>query len=425
MSAAPGGKTTYIAQLMKNSGCLIANDLKAQRQKATVANLHRLGVKNTVVCNYDGRKINTNMKGFDRVLLDAPCSGLGVISRDQSVKVQRTVKDIQRISHLQKELLRAAVDAVDPNSPTGGYIVYSTCSISTEENEQVVNFILQRRFVKLVDTGLEVGKPGFTRHKERRFHPSLALTRRFYPHVHNMDGFYVAKFKKYKNGVRGDTGDDDEEGGAVGMDSDDSDSEEGENDGEEEEDDEEDDEDEEEEDDEEEEESEEEVVPQKAVTPSSSKAKQQNVVAAVSAKKAVAAVEEAPKSAAKKAVAAVEEAPKSAAKKAVAAVEEAPKSAAKKAVAAVEEAPKSAAKKTVAAEPSSSKKAKVTTPARAPEVEEEESEDEEEDDDEEDDEDARMAMLGQKRRIAGGGGRGTPKRMSIQALRAANAAKSK
>jgi ribosomal RNA methyltransferase Nop2 len=211
MSAAPGGKTTYVAQLMKNSGTVIANDLKPQRQKATIANLHRLGVKNTIVCCYDGRKIGTNIKGFDRVLLDAPCSGLGVISRDQSVKVQRTVKDIQRISHLQKELLRAAVDAVDPNSPTGGVIVYSTCSISTEENEQVVDFILKRRYVKLIDTGLEVGKPGFTRHKERRFHPSLALTRRFYPHVHNMDGFYVAKFKKYKNGVRGD-GEDDEDG---------------------------------------------------------------------------------------------------------------------------------------------------------------------------------------------------------------------
>jgi ribosomal RNA methyltransferase Nop2 len=210
MSAAPGGKTSYIAQLMKNSGTLIANDLKMERQKATVANLHRLGVKNAVVCCYDGRKIGSNMKGFDRVLLDAPCSGLGVISRDQSVKIQRTVRDIQRISHLQKELLRAAVDAVDPHSPTGGIVVYSTCSVSTEENEQVVDFILRRRFVRLVETGLEVGKPGFTRHKERRFHPSLVLTRRFYPHVHNMDGFYVAKLKKYKNGIRGEEEDDED-----------------------------------------------------------------------------------------------------------------------------------------------------------------------------------------------------------------------
>jgi hypothetical protein len=173
---------------------LIANDLKPSRQKATVANLHRLGVKNATVCCYDGRKIGQVFKGFDRVMLDAPCSGLGVISRDQSVKIQRTVKDIQRISHLQKELLRAAVDAVDCKSPTGGIIVYSTCSISSEENEQVVDYILKKRFVKLVSTGLDVGKPGFTRHMDKRFHPSLNLTRRFYPHVHNMDGFYGAEW---------------------------------------------------------------------------------------------------------------------------------------------------------------------------------------------------------------------------------------
>lgn len=211
MASAPGGKTSYIAQLMKNSGTIIANDLKPQRQKATVANLHRMGVKNAIVCCYDGRKIPKIMKGFDRVLLDAPCSGLGVISRDQTVKLQRTLKDVQRIAHLQKELLCAAVDAVDPNSKTGGIVVYSTCSISSEENEQVVNYILQKRFVKLVDTGLEVGKPGLTRHKERRFHPSLTLTRRFYPHVHNMDGFYVAKLQKFANGVRGEAEEDAEE----------------------------------------------------------------------------------------------------------------------------------------------------------------------------------------------------------------------
>jgi 25S rRNA (cytosine2870-C5)-methyltransferase len=225
MASAPGGKTSYIAQLMKNSGTIIANDLKPQRQKATVANLHRMGVKNAIVCCYDGRKIPKIMKGFDRVLLDAPCSGLGVISRDQTVKLQRTLKDVQRIAHLQKELLCAAVDAVDPNSKTGGIVVYSTCSISSEENEQVVNYILQKRFVKLVDTGLEVGKPGLTRHKERRFHPSLTLTRRFYPHVHNMDGFYVAKLQKFANGVRGEAEEDLEEAEA----GDDEDEDEGEN----------------------------------------------------------------------------------------------------------------------------------------------------------------------------------------------------
>ena len=220
MSSAPGGKTSYIAQLMKNSGTVVANDLKPQRQKATVANLHRMGVKNAIVCCYDGRKIPKIMRGFDRVLLDAPCSGLGIISRDQSVKLQRSMKDIKRLAHLQKELLCAAVDATDPNSKTGGVIVYSTCSISNEENEQVVQYILQKRHVRLVDTGLEVGRPGFTRYKERRFHPSLALTRRFYPHVHNMDGFYVAKLVKYANGPKG-AEDSDEEDEVVDSDEED------------------------------------------------------------------------------------------------------------------------------------------------------------------------------------------------------------
>eukprot|EP00752_Nemacystus_decipiens_P002246 g2129.t1 len=200
MSAAPGGKSTYIAQLMRNTGVVIANDLRPQRQRATVANLHRLGVRNALVCCHDGRKIP--FKGVDRVLLDAPCSGLGVISRDQSVKIQRTTKDILRSSHLQKELLCAAVDAVSAKSPTGGIIVYSTCSVSVAENEQVIEYILQKRYVKLVPTGLDFGRPGFSRFQERRFHPSMNLTRRFYPHVHNMDGFFVAKLKKFAPGER-------------------------------------------------------------------------------------------------------------------------------------------------------------------------------------------------------------------------------
>ena len=209
LSAAPGGKTSYIVQLMKNQGVVVANDLKAERQQATVANLHRLGAKIAICCCNDGRNYPKVMGGFDRVLLDAPCSGLGVISRDQSIKLQRTIKDIQRTSHLQKEMLLAAVDSVNANSKTGGYVVYSTCSVSVLENEQVVQYILGKRDVKLVDSGLDHGRKGFTRYQERRFHPSMELTRRFYPHAHNMDGFFVAKFKKLSNTVK--KGDDEDE----------------------------------------------------------------------------------------------------------------------------------------------------------------------------------------------------------------------
>jgi len=196
MSAAPGGKTSYLAQLMRNTGSIVANDLKPDRQKATVANMHRLGVRNVITCAYDGRKLGKLWPNkFDKVLLDAPCSGLGVISRDPSVKVQRTMADVHRTVVLQKEILLSAIDALSYKRG-GGYVVYSTCSVSVAENEEVVNYVLGKRDVKLVDAGLDFGKPGFTRYQHKRFHPSLALTRRFYPHVHNFDGFYVAKLKK-------------------------------------------------------------------------------------------------------------------------------------------------------------------------------------------------------------------------------------
>lgn len=202
MAGAPGGKTSYIAQLMKNTGVLVANDLKRERLKSLNANMHRLGVSNIVVTNYDGRKLPNIFKKFDRCLLDAPCSGLGVIARDPSIKVQKTWEDVRKLSHLQKELIKAAIDCVDAHSKTGGYIVYSTCSISVEENEMVIQYALQNRYVKLVESGLEVGNPGLTSYHEKRFHPSMNLCKRVYPHVHNMDGFFVAKLKKFANGEK-------------------------------------------------------------------------------------------------------------------------------------------------------------------------------------------------------------------------------
>lgn len=196
MAAAPGGKTTYISALMKNTGCVFANDANKARTKSLIANIHRLGCKNTIVCNYDAREFPKVIGGFDRILLDAPCSGTGVIAKDEAVKVNKTEKDFIQIPHLQKQLLLSAIDSVDANSK-GGIIVYSTCSIAVDENEAVVDYALRKRpNVKLVDTTLQIGKEGFTSFRGKHFDPSISLTRRYYPHTYNVDGFYVAKFKK-------------------------------------------------------------------------------------------------------------------------------------------------------------------------------------------------------------------------------------
>lgn len=197
MAAAPGGKTTYMAALMRNTGVIVANDANWARTKALVGNVHRLGATNVVVCNYDAREFPRPMGGFDRVLLDAPCSGTGVIAKDPSVKTNKTELDFLRLPHAQRQLLLAAIDSANHASKTGGFVVYSTCSVTVEENEQVVQYALARRpNVRLVDTGLPFGKPGFTSFMGKRFDPSLRLARRYYPHTYNVDGFFVAKFKK-------------------------------------------------------------------------------------------------------------------------------------------------------------------------------------------------------------------------------------
>ncbi|KAI0709381.1 NOL1/NOP2/sun family-domain-containing protein [Earliella scabrosa] len=199
MASAPGGKTTHMAALMQNTGVVFANDANKARTKSLTANVHRLGCKNVVVCSYDGREFPKVIGGFDRVLLDAPCSGTGVISKDASVKTNKSERDFTLLSHLQKQLILCAIDSVRPDSKTGGFLVYSTCSVTVDENEAVVDYALRKRpNVKLVDTGLEFGRPGYTSYRGKTFSDKLSLTRRFYPHVHNMDGFYVAKFKVEK-----------------------------------------------------------------------------------------------------------------------------------------------------------------------------------------------------------------------------------
>lgn len=196
MCSAPGGKSSHIAAIMKNTGVLFANDLNRDRIHAVIGNFHRLGVVNSVVSCMNGVEYKKFMSGFDRVLLDAPCTGTGVISKDQSVKTSKSQTDIQRCYNLQRKLILSAIDCISAKSSTGGYLVYSTCSILPEENEWVIDYALKKRHVRLVPTGLDFGVEGFTNYQGQRYHPSMKLTKRYYPHTHNMDGFFVAKLQK-------------------------------------------------------------------------------------------------------------------------------------------------------------------------------------------------------------------------------------
>lgn len=201
MCSAPGGKSSHIAAIMKNTGVLFANDLNRDRIHAVIGNFHRLGVVNSVVSAMNGVEYKKFMSGFDRVLLDAPCTGTGVISKDQSVKTSKSQIDIQRCFNLQRKLILSAIDCISAKSSTGGYLVYSTCSILPEENEWVIDYALKKRNVRLVPTGLDFGVEGFTNYRSQRYHPSMKLTKRYYPHTHNMDGFFVAKLQKFSDDI--------------------------------------------------------------------------------------------------------------------------------------------------------------------------------------------------------------------------------
>ena len=111
MASAPGGKTTYISALLQNSGVVFANDSNKARTKSLTANVHRMGCRNVVICSYDAREFPKVMGGFDRVLLDAPCSGTGVISKDASVKVNKVSRKALESHFLSSCIM--ILDAVD------------------------------------------------------------------------------------------------------------------------------------------------------------------------------------------------------------------------------------------------------------------------------------------------------------------------
>lgn len=191
LCAAPGGKSTHIAALLDNTGVLYCNDVCKDRIYALKSNLFRMGVTNAIITNMDAADFYVGK--VDRVLLDAPCSGTGVVSKDQTIKTSKSPGEIKKISKIQKKLILHAFDMLK----SGGVMVYSTCSILVEENENVVDFLLSKRSdAKIAEPDVGVGRDGFTNFRSENYNGTLSRAKRIYPHVHNMDGFFYCKIRK-------------------------------------------------------------------------------------------------------------------------------------------------------------------------------------------------------------------------------------
>jgi NOL1/NOP2/sun family putative RNA methylase len=190
VAAAPGGKTTFIAQRMENTGLIIALEPSVRRARAMSFNLARCGVFNTCILRTDGIHTEKLQMKFDRVLLDAPCSCEGVIAKDATRKTSHTPEDVDYCSARQDKLIEAAAMVVKP----GGVLVYSTCSFAPEENEIVVDRLLQK-LGNVVIEPLKYGSNGLARFGKMTFDSQLKNTRRFYPHIHDTTGFFIAKLR--------------------------------------------------------------------------------------------------------------------------------------------------------------------------------------------------------------------------------------
>ncbi len=192
LTAAPGGKTSHLAQLMGNQGKILAMDVSANRCRSLRSNLSRMGISNTIVLNMDSRTIRKLGITFDKILLDAPCSGSGVIVRDETRKTSKRLSDVLEFTALQSELLSVAIDCLNPN----GELVYCTCSLEPEENELVISNALKMKNLSLINVSMNVGEPGLTHFQSYEFSSDLVKAKRLYPHKSNGEGFFIAKMVK-------------------------------------------------------------------------------------------------------------------------------------------------------------------------------------------------------------------------------------
>lgn len=194
LCAAPGGKAIQIAARMQNSGLLLVNEMQGKRMPSLVGNLQRCGVANYLVTQTPGAMLARYFHNFfDRILVDAPCSGDGIVRKDQNMLNFWSPQSAQNLAHQQVGLLRAAYHMLRP----GGTLVYSTCSLSLEENEEVLRGLL-RRFdteVEILPIDAFTGLP-LPAEIAAQFPAEFSRGIRVWPHHHDTEGAFIAQLSK-------------------------------------------------------------------------------------------------------------------------------------------------------------------------------------------------------------------------------------
>ncbi|NIP56516.1 MAG: hypothetical protein GWM92_00340, partial [Gemmatimonadetes bacterium] len=201
LCAAPGGKTTHLADRIAGGGIVVANDPDEGRIRALLGNVYRLAHANVLVTRSDGRNLPESAL-FDRVLVDAPCSAEGNL-RAREGRIPEPDPGFRRgTTELQTELLRKAVRVTRP----GGAILYVTCTFAPEENEAVVDRVLRDGRAEVVPIDLDLPhSPGLRRFEGRAYHPSLETAWRLYPHHLDSGGLFLCRLRR-KGGPQAGTG---------------------------------------------------------------------------------------------------------------------------------------------------------------------------------------------------------------------------
>ncbi|MBD3312296.1 NOL1/NOP2/sun family putative RNA methylase [archaeon] len=179
MTAAPGAKTTHISELLKNTGAVVAFDSNKHRLRSVFYNCERMGCENVISLNMKAQEVTEMGLGFDKVLLDAPCSAEGTVHKNPEL-LGREIH-YKRLVSEQLSLVEAGISVLKE----GGTLVYSTCTLNPDENEGVVEHAINQG-LRLVKPLTKAGSPGI----------GLEDTRRFYPYKDQTQGFFIARLKK-------------------------------------------------------------------------------------------------------------------------------------------------------------------------------------------------------------------------------------